>query len=138
MGQWDLSAGPYDSGAIRFVRLRQFLSAVKPDLVAFEDVKYTPSMKLNKVNAHAMVARAATAGELFGAFKSTVATWCEENGVPCTSFSIQHIKKRATSKGNANKEAMILACNREFGTEFEVESYESTGVDNVADAAWRR
>jgi len=56
IGQWDLSAGPYDSGALRFVRLRQFLSVLKPDLIAFEDVRYTPSEKLTKFNMHAILA----------------------------------------------------------------------------------
>lgn len=136
MGQWDLSAGPYDSGAIRFVRLRQFLSYTKPDLVCFEDVKYTSPVKPTRVNATAIVARAASVGELFGAFKATVAAWCEENDVPCTSFGIGAIKKRATGKGNANKEALILACNEAFGSTLDTEGYENTGVDNIADAAW--
>ena len=35
IGQWDLSAGSYDSGALRFVRLRQFLSILKPDINCF-------------------------------------------------------------------------------------------------------
>ena len=50
-GQLDLSAGPYDSGAIRFVKLRHFLSAIKPDMVAFEDVKYTPP-KMGRSEEH--------------------------------------------------------------------------------------
>lgn len=136
MGQWDLSAGPYDSGAIRFLRLRYFLAATRPDLVFFEDVKYTPGEKPNKFNLHAIVARAATACELFGAFKGTVSTWCEERNIPCVGFSIQAIKKRATGKGNANKEDLIKACNKIFGANLPTESYESTGADNIADSSF--
>lgn len=136
MGQWDLSAGQYDSGAIRFVRLRQFLEFTQPDLVAFEDVKYTSPVMKGKFNTTAIVARAATAGELFGAFKATVCTWCEERGVPCTSFPISHIKKRATMKGNSNKEEVIKACNELFGAGLDPDTYEQTGADNVADAAF--
>lgn len=136
MGQWDLSAGPYDSGAIRFVRLRRFLELVQPNLVAYEDVKFTPAEALSRMSAAAVMARAATAAELIGAFRATVVTWCEEKNVPCTGFSIGQIKKRATGKGNASKAEMISACNAQFGTSFPVENYESTGVDNVADAAF--
>ena len=136
MGQWDLSAGPYDSGAIRFVRLRQFLEFTRPDLVAYEEVRFTPSEKVTKYNAASLMHRAATSMELFGAFRATICTWCEENGVPCTSFPIKTIKKRATAKGISNKEDVIRACNETFGTDFDPETYNNTGVDNVADAAW--
>lgn len=135
MGQWNLSAGPYDSGAIRFVRLRQFLSMLEPDLVAYEEVKNNP-IDIGKVHPRVAIARAATAAELLGSFKSTVCTWCEENNVPCIGFPIGTIKKRATGKGNANKEGVIAAANALFGTEFGTEDYESTGVDNICDAAF--
>jgi Holliday junction resolvasome RuvABC endonuclease subunit len=136
LGQFDLSAGPYDSGAIRFVRLRQFLSVMEPDLIAFEDVKYTPAEKPNRFNAGAIVARAATACEWFGALKATVATWAEENGVPVASFPIGVIKKRATGKGNANKSDIIKACNALFGSDMDHKDYENAGYDNIADAAF--
>lgn len=136
MGQWDLSAGSYDSGAIRFIRLRHFLSAVQPDFVAYEDVKFTPSEKITKFSAARVLARAATAAELIGAFRATVVTWCEEKNIPCVGLPIGTIKKRATSKGNASKEAVIAACNEEFGSDFATDDYSSTGADNIADAAW--
>lgn len=136
MGQWDLSAGPYDSGAIRFVRLRQFLSVMKPQLVVYELVKYTPPETVTRFNANAIVARAATPMEWFGALKATVATWCEEHKVPCTGFPIGTIKKRATGKGNASKSDMIKACNKLFGSDMDSEDYESAGYDNVADSAF--
>lgn len=136
IGQWDLSAGSYDSGALRFVRLRQFLSILKPDIIAFEDVKYTPSEKLTKFNMHSILARAATSCEFFGALKSTVCTWAEENGIPCGSFPIGTIKKRATGKGNANKSDMIKACNEMFKTDYDPVNYESAGFDNAADSAF--
>jgi Holliday junction resolvasome RuvABC endonuclease subunit len=134
-GQLDLSAGPYDSGAIRFIKLRHFLAAIKPDLVAFEDVKYTPpSAGFQSVGA--IIARAATACEWFGALKATMATWCEARNIPSTGIPIGTIKKRATGKGNANKVDVINACNKEFGMDFETEGYESSGVDNIADAVY--
>ncbi|MBD3407201.1 MAG: hypothetical protein GF411_13865 [Candidatus Lokiarchaeota archaeon] len=132
MGQWDLSAGPYDSGAIRFLRLRQFLTMSSPDYLFFEDVRYTPE-KPNKFLASAIISRAANVSELFGAFKATLCTWAEEHDIPCEGFGIGQIKKHATGKGNANKIDMINACNEKFNTDFDYD-YESTGVDNIADA----
>jgi hypothetical protein len=135
MGQWDLSAGPYDSGAIRFLRLRHFLEAVKPSAVFYEDVKF--DMPVNKgLPPGALLARVATSAEFIGSLKATTATWCEERQIPCTGFSISQIKKRAVGRGRANKEEMIAACNRLFGTDFEIEGYENTGADNIADAAF--
>ena len=136
-GQLNLSAGPYDSGAIRFVRLRQFLSVFKPDLVIYEDVKYTPPAAAGvKFSVSAILARAATSTELFGAFKATASTWCEEHNVACHGIGIGQIKKRATGRGNANKEDVITACNEQFGTAFDISDYKITGVDNIADSAW--
>jgi Holliday junction resolvasome RuvABC endonuclease subunit len=135
MGNWNLGAGPYDSGAIRFVRLRHFLSAVRPDMVFFEDVRFTPPVGA-KMNPSAIMARAATSSEFFGALKGTLSSWCEEHGVPCTSFPIGAIKKRATNRGNANKEMIITACNEMFGAKLDPEGYATTGEDNIADSAW--
>lgn len=136
MGQWDLSAGSYDSGAIRFLRLRQFLIAVQPSAVFYENVKFTPAEAITRYSAARVLARTATSSELIGAFRATVVTLCEELNIPCTGFAVKEIKKRATGKGNANKEDMIKACNELFKTDFDPETYEQTGVDNIADAAF--
>ena len=136
VGQWDLSAGSYDSGAIRFVRLRQFLAITKPDAVFYEFVRNTPAEAVTRYNAGALLARVATSSQLFGAFQAHVCCWCEENDVPCTSFSIQEIKKRATGKGNASKVDVIKAANKEFGLDLDPDGYESSGVDNVADSVY--
>ena len=134
---WDLSAGAFDSGAIRFVRLRRFLNLMQPSLIGYEQPKFTPSGSVTRFNAGAIMARAAKSMEFFGALMSVVASWAEENGVPCQGFPIGTIKRHATGKGNANKIQMIEACNKVFDTDFELtEDYKTTGVDNVADAAF--
>lgn len=137
MGQWDLSAGPYDSGAIRFLRMRHFLEMIRPDLVVYEDVKFKPDASMaGSKSMHQIVARIATSSEFLGALKATLATWCEEHQIPCSGYGIAVMKKRATGKGNANKEAMIAACNSIFGSNLDVQGYENTGVDNIADSAF--
>ena len=136
VGLLDLSAGPFDSGALRFLRLRQVLHIIKPDIVGFEDVKYTPAETITKFNVGAIMARAATSCEFFGGMKSVLSTYCEEFDVPCQGFPIGTIKKRATGKGNANKEDMIKAANAARGFDLVVDGYATVGSDNVADAFW--
>lgn len=142
LGQWDLSVGQYDTGPLRHIRLKQFLAIAGPDLVTFEDVKYTPSgeqmAQRGYGSINAIVARAATASELLGGFKITLTTWCEEHGIPAQGIGIGQIKKHATGSGVADKLAMIKACNEKFGTDFNLEddAYKSEGTDNIADAAF--
>jgi Holliday junction resolvasome RuvABC endonuclease subunit len=134
-GQLDLSLGPYDSGPLRFIRLKQFLSVLAPDFVAFEDVKFTPDIKGFGGKRIAMiVARVATSSELLGGFKVVLTTWAEENGIPAEAFPIGKIKKHATGKGNANKVDMIKAANTKFDIKLGHLGYEQSGADNIADA----
>jgi hypothetical protein len=139
MGQWDLSVGQYDSGILRLVRLKQFLSILNPDLIMYEEVKYDPPQDVMKKRGHGMggvVARVATAAEFLGALKATLGIWCEERNVPAHGLAIAAIKKFATGKGNASKKEMIEAANTQFSTAFDTETYEKTGVDNICDAAF--
>jgi hypothetical protein len=138
MGQWDLNLGPYDTGPMRFIRMKQYLAIAKPDLVMYEDVKYTPSKEGFgfKKNMAAIVARVANASEMLGGLKVVLTSWCEERGIPAQGISIQHIKKYATGVGNANKKDMIKAGNARFGTNFDPETYEQTGADNIMDSAF--
>jgi Holliday junction resolvasome RuvABC endonuclease subunit len=136
LGQLDLSLGDYDSGVTRFIRLNRFLKAFDPDIVFFEDVIFVGTNETyhGAVSMTAIIARAARPIELFGSFKATVGTYCEERNVPCKGFTIQAIKKRATGKGNANKAMVIEAANEEFGAGLQVEDYDKLGTDNIADA----
>lgn len=132
VGQLDLSAGDYDSGAIRFVRLRQFLFHMMPDIIFYEEPKVT----YGQGPVAMVLGRVMPAAELFAAFKSQVCTWSEEAGIPCEGLPIGAIKKFATGVGNASKEAMIKACNEMCGTDLQVEGYDPLGTDNMADSVW--
>lgn len=138
-GIWDLSIGPYDTGPVRHLRLRQFLAVTRPDLISYENVKYTPAASTFKgrLSPAVIVARAATAQEFLGGLKVTLTTWAEGNGVPVQSQDIGSIKKFATGSGVASKLEMIKAANKQFGVRLEESSEEaakSVGDDNVADA----
>jgi Holliday junction resolvasome RuvABC endonuclease subunit len=128
-GQLDLSVGPYDTGPLRHIRLKHFLEVLQPTLIGFEDVKFTPDQALAGKPVGVIVARVATAAELLGGFKITLATWAEEHGIPVHGWGIGQIKKWATGRGNANKDDMIEAACKMFGVRLEMD-----GADNIADA----
>ncbi len=137
VGQWDLSVGQYDTGVLRFVRLKQFLEVLSPDFVALEDVKYTPPadvVQARKLGISGIIARVATASELIGGLKLTATMWAAERDVPCVGYSITQIKHAMTGSGRANKVDMIHACNRVLGTDLPADNYQATGADNMADA----
>lgn len=135
-GQWNLSVGPHDTNSIRYVRLKQFLTITAPDLIFYEEVKYVgqsppPGMKQNLT---ALVARAVSGAQVVHGLSAILVTWAEQHGIPCQAIGVGQLKKYATDRGNANKVEMITACNAQFGTEFDPEGYESSGVDNIADS----
>lgn len=135
LGQWDLSPGENGSNPIRFVRLFHFLDAVRPDLVVFEDsAKNTP--KGGSQGAFSLLARAIPTAVLLGKYIGTVQLWCEQRGVPADAFAIGEIKRRATGRGAANKKDVIRAANQLLGTDYDPETYEQTGADNICDAAF--
>lgn len=135
-GQWNLSVGQYDTNSIRYVRLKQFLSLTAPDLIFYEEVKYTgqrpaPGMKMN---LQALVARAVSGAQVVHGLAAILVMWAEERNIPCQAVPIGTLKKYATDNGGSGKEAMIAACNAQFGTEFNPDDYKSTGADNIADS----
>lgn len=137
--QWDLSPQGLESGAARFVRLRAFLNITKPEVIGYEDVKYSPPKEFfvnKKFGIPAVLSRVATASEVLGGMKVTVATWAEEHNLVSNGYAISTIKKYATGSGKANKEEMIIAANKALGAAFDVSKYKSTGIDNVVDAAF--
>lgn len=137
--QWDLSTQGLESGAMRFVRLRAFLNVTQPDVIGYEDVKYSPPKEFfvnKKFGIPAVLSRVATASEVLGGMKVTVATWAQEANLLATGFAISTIKKMATGNGKASKDDMIAAANRTFGAAFDASKYKSTGIDNVVDAAF--
>lgn len=141
-GIWDLSTGPYDTGPTAHLRLRQFLAVTQPDLISFENVKYTPpagTFKGREMSPAVVIARAATSLEFLGGLKVTLSTWAEGVGVPVQSQDIGAIKKFATGKGTASKLDMVRAANERFGLNLVATSEEearAAGDDNIADAVF--
>ena len=133
-GQWDLSLSRYDTQGIRLIRLKQYLYAISPDLIMYEEVKYTGKTPPGDINVTALIARAVTGAAVVQSLCAALVTWAEELDIPTEAVPVGTLKKYATGSGNANKVAMIEACNEQMGTDFVPDTYESTGCDNIADA----
>lgn len=96
-GAWDFSITRFDSPHVRFERFGQQLDSHFQ--IGVSKVFY------EKVMRH----RGTTAAHVYGAFLNKLHEKCAEYGVPFEGLSVQEIKKHATGKGNAGKEAMVAA-----------------------------
>ena len=102
---------------MRYLRFRSNLEQIKSflgdiDMVCFEEVR-----------RHMAV----DAAHVYGGLLATLTAWCEEQHIPYQGIPVGTIKKHATGKGNAKKDAMVSAA-RERGW--------APQDDNEADALW--
>jgi Holliday junction resolvasome RuvABC endonuclease subunit len=81
---------------MRYVRFTRWLDeiAAGAKLICFEEVR-----------RHA----GTDAAHVYGGLMATLTAWAEIRGIPYEGVPVGTIKKHATGKGNANKEAMIAA-----------------------------
>lgn len=87
----------YDGGGMRFLRFKRWLAEIAAsglDAVYFEEVR-----------RHAGV----DAAHVYGGFLGVLTAWCEAHSIPYEGVPVGTIKKFATGKGNADKDAMIAA-----------------------------
>lgn len=119
-GVWDLNANRHEGGGMRFLRarkaFREIVALFKPDVVVYEEVR----RHVSTASAH-----------VYGGIIAVIAAECEamEPKIPYRGLHVQHAKKLATGKGNANKEAMVAAAQARWpGYAF--------ADDNEADARW--
>jgi len=117
-GVWDLRPKTDESAGMRLIRLRAKLEEVRKSvgvgLVVFEAFKF--------IRNHA--SGSVVQPEMQGVLK----LWCEENEIMYRSYTPGQIKKFATGKGNANKQAMLEAAREKWG--------DMVVDDNHADALW--
>lgn len=90
--------GRFEGGGMRFLRFEKWLNEMSEicniDAVYFEEVR-----------RHIGV----DAAHIYGGFLATLTSWCEELKLPHEGVPVGSIKKFATGKGNANKQAVIKA-----------------------------
>lgn len=92
----------WQGGGMRFLRFKQWLTEIKQMTGGLDAVL------LEEVRRHAGV----DAAHAYGGFLAHVTTWCEHHQIPYEVVPVGTIKRHATGKGNANKEAMIAAARR--------------------------
>ncbi len=114
-GALSLRPGRFDGGGMRYLRFANWLAEIDRlsgpmAAIYFEEVR----RHLGTDAAH-----------LYGGFLATVTSWCERKGVAYQGVPVGTIKRHATGKGNAGKEA-VLAAVRARGF--------SPADDNEADA----
>ena len=118
-GVWDLKPRRHEGGGMRYLRVRNYLfEMLDLDRDANDWVVF-----YEEVRGH----KGTDAAHIYGGIVATIASLCEEYGIPYQGIPVGTIKKRATGKGNANKQAMIEAACEHFGPVTD---------DNQADALW--
>ena len=98
-GTASFKPGRYDGGGMRYLRFTNWLTELDRlsgpiSAIWFEEVR-----------RHA----GTDAAHVYGGLMATLTAWCELRGVPYQGVPVGTIKRHATGKGNAPKEAMIAA-----------------------------
>ncbi len=101
-GVQNFAPGRYEGGGMRYLRFKQWLTSVKQSLGEIDAVYF------EEVRRHAGV----DAAHAYGGFMAHLTAWCEHHQIPYQGVPVGTIKRHATGKGNANKEAMIDAAKR--------------------------
>ena len=119
-GVWDLSARRHEGGGMRFLRcrtyLREMLDVDPPDVVIYEEVRRHMGVD---------------AAHIYGGIVAIIASECEARvpPIPYRGVPVGAVKKHATGKGNADKDAMIAAAVARWPGFVPAD-------DNEADARW--
>ncbi len=89
----------YDGGGMRYVRFRAWLERLAADVGPIGAIHF------EEVRRHV----GTDAAHVFGGLLATLTAWAETAGVPYQGVPVGTIKKHATGRGNAPKQAMIAA-----------------------------
>jgi len=99
-GVWDLAVQRHESGGMRFVRLRRHLEELLPlDLIVYEEVH-------RHLGTHA--------AHIYGGIIAIIQSFGEDHKIDFQGCPVGTIKKHATGKSTANKDAMVAAAARLF------------------------
>lgn len=117
-GVFRLQPKRHESSGMRFVKFRSSLqdliNSVHPGIIAYEEVR-----------RHA----GTDAAHIYGGLISILTTVAVDLGIEYHGIPVGTIKKHATGKGNASKDAMIAAARAKWPNA-------SIEDDNEADARW--
>lgn len=101
-GVWDFSIRRDESGGIRLIRFKAKLK----EIIELEEISLVAFEKSAGLYKSSIIVQS----ELHGVLK----LFLEENKIQYVSYSASEIKKFATGKGNANKDAMVKTAQTKF------------------------
>jgi Holliday junction resolvasome RuvABC endonuclease subunit len=117
-GTWDFSPRRGDGAGVRYLRLRVRLDEIHR-LYSIDHLVYELPAGHFKSGA---------AADVIGGMVGNLQAWAEAAGVPYEAYAPGEIKRHATGKGNAPKDAILAAARNKWG--------DSIADDNQADACW--
>jgi len=97
-GTASFKPGRYEGGGMRYLRFSRWLDELAAD-------GPVAALWFEEVRRHA----GTDAAHVCGGLMATLTAWAELRGVPYEGVPVGTIKRHATGKGNANKDAMIAA-----------------------------
>lgn len=104
-GTWNLKVNKGESYGMKLIRFKAKLK----EIIELENIEIVVYEK----PSGRFVRAVASISEMVGVLVSL----CEELKIQYTSYTVSEIKKHATGKGNANKQAMIDSANKKFNIE---------------------
>lgn len=103
-GSNDYKPRRHESANMRFLTFQRWLADMHKK-VGITEVVY------EEVHRH----RGVAAAHIYGGFLAVLAAFCEERCIPYEGVTVQAIKKFATGKGNADKDAVMAAVKEKWG-----------------------
>jgi len=98
-GSESFKAQRFEGGGMRFLRFKRWLTELN------DAVGRIQALHFEEVRRHVST----DAAHAYGGFLATLTAWCEHQQIPYQGVPVGTIKKHATGKGNANKDAVIAA-----------------------------
>lgn len=104
-GVWDLSASRTEGSGMVYLKFEKL----------FRSLLELPFYDNFRVGYEQQINRFAGAAQPSAGIQAAICRICEELGVPYKGLSFSAVKKVATGKGNANKAAMVVAAQYQWG-----------------------
>lgn len=98
-GTAEFRSSRFEGGGMRYLRFGKWLDQTL-DVTGGIDAVY-----FEEIRRHA----GTNASHVYGGLLATLTAWCEDRGIPYQGVPVGTIKRHATGKGNADKQAMIAA-----------------------------
>jgi crossover junction endodeoxyribonuclease RuvC len=107
-GVWDLDARRHEGGGMRYLRARTYFREL---VKRMRDGGTLDAVAYEEVRRH----RGTDAAHVYGGIVAVIGAECEALGIPFSGVPVGTVKKLATGKGNADKDEMMAAFERDQG-----------------------